>query len=238
MGDAERADEDLIPSIDALGVNDHLVVGEGYRFVKGRYMLLHDNLFDLTHLGYLHMNSFGGGSGAQNTVPKIETGPGFVRSVYTQLNVDVPPFHAKAIGYEGKADRIQGLTCYLPGIHVGGMVLTKPGKPDESIGSVLVLHGVTPATRHSSHYFFANGQDWSGDPEVSRKLFEFFRDVAVVEDAEATELVEEMIEKHGGRPDEILIKADNVCVTGRRQFERMIEADDAEPAVQPVGRRA
>ena len=88
MGDPALADESLIPSEDELGLGDgdHLIVSGGYNLVAGRYMLLHDNLFDLTHVGYLHMPSFGSGGGAQDTVPEVETGQNWVSSVYTQRN--------------------------------------------------------------------------------------------------------------------------------------------------------
>lgn len=75
MGDPERADEQLIPSADWLSLDDgvHTIASGGYRLVNSRYMLLHDNLFDLTHGGHLHAKSFGGGAGAQDTVPEIIT---------------------------------------------------------------------------------------------------------------------------------------------------------------------
>lgn len=233
MGEPELADESLIPAEDELFDGKHVMTAGGHRLLAGRYMLYHDNLFDLTHLGYLHKNSFGGGKGAQNTVPQVEAGPNKVRSIYTQLNVEIPEFHSQVIGYTGQVDRYEGLTCYLPGLHVGGMLLTEPGRPEAWVGSSKVYHGITPATRHTTHYFFASGLSWSQDPEDSRRQFDFIMNVVIEEDAQAARYIEEMIEKMGGRPSETLIRADKVCVTGRRAFEALIDKERA-PAETPA----
>lgn len=228
MGDPGNADSALIPTEAELFDGRHVMTSGGHRLLEGRYMLFHDNLFDLTHLGYLHQNSFGGGAGAQNTVPKVEIGPNKVSSLYTQLNVDIPEFHAQVIGYNGKVDRYEGLTCYLPGLHVGGMRLTKPGRANEWVGSSKVYHGITPATKGTTHYFFASGLSWSNDPADSKRQFDFIMDIVIEEDAAAASLIERMLGQLGSEwPCELLIRADNVCVVGRRAFERLISEERA-----------
>lgn len=229
MGDPDLADGSMIPAETELFDGRHEMTSGGHRLLEGRYMLFHDNLFDLTHLGYLHKESFGGGNGAQDTIPKIEIGQNKVGSRYTQLNVDIPEFHAQVIGYSGKVDRFEGLTCYLPSLHVGGMLLTKPGEPDEWVGSSRVYHGITPATTTTTHYFFASGLSWSSDPADSKQQFDFIMNVVIEEDARAAAYIEHMIGRLGGRPAEILIRADQVCVTGRRAFEALIAAETPAP---------
>ena len=233
MGDPALADKSLIPSEDDLGLSDgvHLISEGGYRLVSGRYMLLHDNLFDLTHVGYLHMPSFGGGGGAQDTVPEIKTGPNWVSGLHTQRNVDIPDFFSRLLDFEGKVDRFQGLKLFFPCVHTGGTHIHLPQRPDgtpgDCLGSLKVFHAVTPATRHSTHYFFAAGQSWSKDPEVSKRIFDYQKNRVIPEDIEATERVEQMIRMGGTKP-EVLVKADSVCMTGRRMFERMIRAEAPE----------
>lgn len=227
MGDPELADESMIPSEQILSLNDglHTIASGAHALVEGRYMLLHDNLFDLTHVGHLHAKSFGGGAGAQDTIPEIMTSPGIVGSLYTQRNVDCPPVHAAHIGYFGKIDRYQGLTCYLPCLHVGGQRFNKVGT-DEMLASVKVYHGITPATRHSTHYFLATGQTWSKDVAASQELLDYTVEVVLPEDIFATESIEQMVQKNGGRIDEILLRADKVCVTARRAMQALIDDDD------------
>ncbi|ANB71766.1 hypothetical protein [Paraburkholderia phytofirmans] len=73
MGDPAFADESLIPDHFDIGLSnpEYKCIGGWYKPVPGRYMLMHDNLFDLTHLGYLHRNTFGGGA---DEAPILGTG--------------------------------------------------------------------------------------------------------------------------------------------------------------------
>ncbi|MFM0178401.1 aromatic ring-hydroxylating dioxygenase subunit alpha [Paraburkholderia aspalathi] len=240
MGDPALADESLIPSEDELGLGDgdHLIVSGGYNLVAGRYMLLHDNLFDLTHVGYLHMPSFGSGGGAQDTVPEVKTGQNWVSSVYTQRNVDIPDFFSRFLNFSGKVDRVQGLKLFLPCLHVGGTQISLPqkadGTPGELLGSLRVYHAVTPATRHSTNYFFAAGQSWSSDRGVSQQLFDYQKNRVIPEDIMASEYIEEMIQKSRST-SEVLVRADAVCVTGRRMFEKMIHGEmTPNPVERPL----
>ena len=234
MGDPALADASLIPTEDELGLSasDHLMETGGYTLVAGRYMLLHDNLFDLTHIGYLHLPSIGAGGGEQDTVPETKTGTNWISSTYTQRDVEIPQHFSKMLDYTGKVDRVQGLKLFLPCLHMGGTQIFLPrseeGAQGKLLGSLRVYHGITPATRHSSHYFFSIGQSWSDDPAVSRQMFENNRRTTGREDAMATEYIEEMIQRNQGRVSEVLLKADIACVMGRRMFERMIR-DEMSP---------
>jgi hypothetical protein len=44
----------------------------------------------------------------------------------------------------------------------------------------------------------------------------------LLEDVFATENIERMIQHCNGRPGELLLRADEVCVRGRRMFEKLI----------------
>ncbi|MBV8137792.1 MAG: Rieske 2Fe-2S domain-containing protein, partial [Deltaproteobacteria bacterium] len=58
MGDADRADEELIP--DFVGIDDpRWVMHPGRMDYKANYTLINDNLLDLSHIGFLHTNSLG-----------------------------------------------------------------------------------------------------------------------------------------------------------------------------------
>ncbi|KKC23930.1 aromatic ring-hydroxylating dioxygenase subunit alpha [Sphingomonas sp. SRS2] len=233
MGDPDLADESMIPSLEELALegSSYTIASGGYSLVNARAMLLHDNLFDLTHIGYLHAPSFGSGGGALDTVPRVTQGDDWIDTQYVQLGVPMPDFHARLTGYEGLVDRYQGLKLYLPGLHVGGSAFYRPtgieNQKGELIGSVQVYHGITPATRHSTNYFFATGQTMTKDPAVCQATLDYAMRSIIPEDAFATQEIEEMIERSGGRPSEILLKADRACVMGRRLFEKMIAAEHA-----------
>ena len=192
-------------------------------------MLLHDNLFDLTHIGYLHKDTFGEGAEADQ-IPLHASRPGWVESHSEQPDIPCPPFFAAMLGFDGQVTRHFGLRLHLPCLHVGGddiFAVGPDGTPGEKLGSFSVYHGVTPATRHSAHYFGAIGHDWPhADPDHAAKVAARLIP-ALEEDISAARYFEEMIAKVGGRPSELLLRADNVCVLGRREFERLIRAEHA-----------
>ena len=110
MGDPALADESLIPDHFDIGLTDprYKTAGDIYHFVNGRYMLLHDNLFDLTHIGYLHKDTFGEGAEADQ-VPLQASGEGWIESRFEQPDIACPPFFSAMVGYEGQVTRHFGL---------------------------------------------------------------------------------------------------------------------------------
>lgn len=234
-GDPALADEALIPDHHAIGLTDprYGIAGDVYHFVDARYMLLHDNLFDLTHIGFLHKDTFGEGASAEEP-PVFGSGENWIESRFEQADIPCPPYFAALLGHEGRIARRFGLRLYLPCLHVGGDdISTLSG---EHLGSLRVYHGVTPATQTSSHYFWAVGHDWAHpDPDHARNIATGLLP-ALAEDVSAAHHVEAMIAKVGPRPSELLLKADNVCVLGRRAFEALIRAEQAEETMTIKGK--
>lgn len=233
-GDPALADESLIPDHHAIGLTDPDFenAGDIYHFVPGRFMLLHDNLFDLTHLGYLHQDTFGKGAEADQ-VPEYASGPDWIESRFIQTDIACPPFFAAMIGDQGQVTRSFGLRLHMPCLHVGGEDLFAAGDDPASATPTArfrVYHAVTPATRTTTHYFWATGHDWHGPDQARAADIAEGLQPALREDADAAALVEEMIAKTGGRPSELLLRADNVCVLGRRLFEKYIRDEQAVDA--------
>ncbi len=228
-GDPALADESLIPDHFAIGLTDpqNTCMPGCYHHVPGRYMLLHDNLFDLTHIEFLHAASFGEGT-KSDTVPTHSEGPGWLGSRHDQSDIATPPFLAHVVDYTGNIDRTFGLTLALPCLHWGSDDLfarQAGGSRGELLGSLKIFHAVTPATKTSCHYFFALGHGWS---HLGRDFLEGLAGAVVPgiqEDVFAVTEIEKMIGHAGGNPGEILLKADHVCVRGRRLFEKMIAAE-------------
>jgi vanillate O-demethylase monooxygenase subunit len=228
-GNPALADESLIPDHYALGLTDpaYRAHGDWYHLIPGRYMLMHDNLFDLTHLPHLHRNSLG--ALAETKPSCVEQGPGWISSSFDYLDTDPPEYARRNYGYEGKVDRRASVKLLFPGIHVADEEYRKAmpeGQLGELIGGTRHFHAITPATRTTCHYYFAGASlATAADPEWHVKST-----VAVyptlAEDISATDYIEAMIQKKGGDlPPEILLRADATCVRGRRMFEDAIRAE-------------
>ena len=235
-GDPELADESLIPDHHALGLTDPAIRTTlvCYHEVPGRYTLLHDNLMDLTHIQFLHKDTFGAGT-TSDQVPGHSEGPNWVASHFEQNGIDVPPLLQPILNLDGKVDRLFGLKFMAPCLHFGSddiYTLTDDGSRDTCIGAVRIIHAVTPATKTSCHYWFAVGHSWTHLPEAFDGMFAGKLAPGIEEDAYATAEIEKMVQHKHGHPGELLLKADHVAVRGRRILEKIIRAEQngATPA--------
>lgn len=231
-GDPERADPSLIPDHEEIGLTskDFQVDGGSYHAVPGRYMLMHDNLFDLTHFPYLHRTSIGSGdfAAARET---SDGGPGWLSTQFKFEDIGCPPFFADIFNYHGLVDRLFGMKLFLPCLHVGYddffRAASTKDRPGEMLGRLKVYHAITPATKHSAHYFFANGRTFKRDDAAfGRAMLEGLNKV-IDEDMDATREIESMLGKVEQLPGEFLLRADKTCVLGRRRFEEIIRAEQA-----------
>ncbi len=234
-GDPALADESLIPDHFEMGLTDpsFRCAGDAYNLVPGRYMLMHDNLFDLTHISYLHLDTFGGGGGGADQIPVLTEGPNWIESRFIQSDIDCPVYFAQMMNYHGRVNRTFGLRLFMPCLHYGAdssYRVNADGSNSEMIGSLRIFHAITPATRTTAHYFFAAGHSWADEDPASAENIVAGLQPALQEDISASRYIEKMIEHCGGRPSELLLRADNVCARGRRMFEKMIREELAGAA--------
>ncbi|MCE3256571.1 MAG: aromatic ring-hydroxylating dioxygenase subunit alpha [Nitrobacter vulgaris] len=152
MGDPKKAREsDIVdyPSEEAASWRAH----HDRLYVKANYVMLLENLMDLSHLAYLHKNSLG--STPEDTA-KADMN---VQSVFEY----VAP--SSIIKFSGAVET----GTYDQGNRSGGHL-------------VRVLHSITPETEKSSHYFFysANGSvESDAAPEgAHRSVSEIFKEDA------------------------------------------------------------
>lgn len=230
-GDPALADESMIPDHEAAGLSDpsYTVATADRVHVPGRYHLMHDNLFDLTHLAYLHQSTIGaGGADICNVQEKRAHQDDWISSERVAQDVPCPPYFETAFQYKGGVRRRFGMKLHLPCLHVGFDDFSKPD--GEKLGNVRVYHAITPATKHTAHYFFALGRDFATEDEGLTQAMMAGIMPTIEEDMFATQEIERIIQGLGEAPPEILIRADATCVQGRRLFEAMIRREkDPEP---------
>jgi vanillate O-demethylase monooxygenase subunit len=229
MGDPALADDSLIPDHHAVGLTDpEYQVDPGTYFeVPGRYMLMHDNLFDLTHLGFLHRDSIGAGDFSE--VEELrDVGDTWISSAREFRDIECPQFYADIFGYHGRIDRDFGMKLHMPCLHAGYDHFYRAGdhSPEGTLGKVSVYHVITPATRHTAHYFFAAGRTFMKDDAGFGAGMLTGLQAVIEEDLFATREIERMIQAQGDTlPDEMLLAADATCVRGRRLFTAMIDRE-------------
>lgn len=174
MGDAEKADVSLIvdyPPIDDVEwprANDML-------HLKASYIMVLENLMDLSHLSYLHRSSIGSSeedsANASMEVAKTDRGMRFMRIM---RDADAPAMWRKRYPIGEKVDRWSDFEFVAPccilqysgGVNAGEYDRGKR----EGYHLVRTLHAVTPETERSCFYFFnkADGFDRFEDPGKPR----------------------------------------------------------------------
>lgn len=231
MGDAELANPADI--IDYPFNDDHAKWPHkhGFYHIKASYMLMVDNLMDLTHLGYVHGSTIGGNPmthvKALMDIHKDEDSVGYTRWMLDSIP---PPTYSKAVPFKGRVDRWQEFKFVPPSnvVQWSGAVDAGTGAREhgnrEGGFSLRIFHGLTPETDKTCFYFYtpANGyrQD---DPTATDQLLHEIS-VAFLEDKLICEAQQERLDEFG---EEALVDivSDAVRVQLRRIIERHMEKD-------------
>lgn len=229
VGDPALADPALLPPLAETGLDG----SEGlittpliFREVACRYQLLNDNLFDLSHLGFLHGNSIGTRENS-STPEELDKRPGYVASIRRITDAPVPPtlWQRDVYGLE-RIDRAMGMASYPPGFHAGTTEVRVPASHPSRGGELLswtrVYHCITPSTPRTSLYHFAIGMPPGADPEAMKAAL----DPVIDEDVFASEEIEKIIDLYDGDPPpELMVRSDHNAVEGRRMIAAMMAAE-------------
>ena len=230
LGNPALADPALIT--DFHWTDDHDWRAKGERLdLEGNYLLLVDNLLDLSHLTFIHATTLGTDAIAE-TPMKAERGERMVRVTRWIMDSPAPPFFAKAGGFTGNIDRWQIIEFTPPSfvrLDVGGALAgTGAREGDRSQGITMRnLNAITPETETTTHYFWAQAHDFGiDDPKMTELLFQNVH-TAFLEDLEIIKAQQETIDTDPGAPT-IDVSADGGGIQARRMVERLIDAEAGE----------
>ena len=237
MGDSTLADPTKIVDFPYHNDSAHWPNKHAVYPINGNYMLMVDNLMDLTHLGYLHARTVGGNPGAHveadmKTV-RTPTGLKFTRWMRNSLP---PPSYVKAAGFQGRVDRCQEFEFVAPNTILQWTGATDAGTATDNPQrgfrfQFRLFHGLTPETETSCFYFWsaANGYR-QNNPEATEQLY---REIAptFLEDKEMVEAQQRRLDELGeqGLVD---IASDANRMHMRRMVERLIVGEQSAAAVQ------
>lgn len=232
MGDPALADPGLIPDHGEIGLEDSdAVTDDGfYEQVDCRYQLVHDNLMDLSHVGFLHFNTLGGGSEGSASAPVVETeGQRWMAGERELKDIATPPHFARFFGYDGQCDRVIGQRFYMPSLHHGWDDYRFPQghrHAGESFGKLQVYHGITPARRNSTHYFFATARDFGREAQDEMRAA---TSAVIQEDVWCLSHLERLLKAYGANiPPEFSARADRQQLLARHRLEQMCVSERAD----------
>jgi phenylpropionate dioxygenase-like ring-hydroxylating dioxygenase large terminal subunit len=238
MGDPALANPDLIEDFHWMDDPDWRFQGERLD-LKGHYLLIVENLLDLTHLQFVHPTTLGTQAIAAAPI-KTERDNNRVRVTRWMLDHPAPPFFQKAggIGPDEPVDRWQIIDYTPPAfvrLDVGcARAGTGARDGDRSRGiSMRNLNAITPETETTTHYFWAQAHNFRiDDPSVTELIFRqvhtaFLEDLAVIEAQQA------IINAYGERlPAAIDFNQDAGGIQARRIVEMVLAAERSTTATR------
>ncbi|MDR7157181.1 vanillate O-demethylase monooxygenase subunit [Sphingobium xenophagum] len=227
MGDAEVADDALIPDFGFIdeGPEDGLFVGRLH--TKGNYLLMVDNILDLSHSDFLHP-LLGTGEAVASQRPAIkETNRGFRISWEWSAS---KPMQFFQIGMpdvdlaDGWID-IDWEPASAMKLHAGS---TPSGAHRADGVSINAMHFMTPESEFKTHYFYAVRRDYmNADAEQNTLFATATRQAFATEDSPMIEAVQEYM----GTSDlwslkPAVLSSDIGGVRARRWIDKVIKAEN------------
>lgn len=169
MGDADKADEALIPDFGWLQDPKWEAV-KGYAHAEGHYELYSDNILDLSHANFVHpaLASNAWTIGNRRFWQDGDT----VWAEYVRLDDYLSEGISAILGTQGKK---QDFWCQVRWSVPGTLFLDfragPVGTPVEQMTALPSLHAFTPETADSTHYWWATARDFAvGDAGFSKAM--------------------------------------------------------------------
>jgi len=223
MGDPARADESLIPHF--VGIDDPAwVMKPGRMDYDANYVLINDNLLDLSHIAFLHNRTLGAALTPEGTMRPTVTR--LERCVRIENWLIGKPSQMITSIAGIKTNIRQTYEFVVPGVFLltadfypeGTMDRFPDRKPDrvEPIHRQFTCQAVTPITADRTCYFFAYGP-WNREPELCEAFYQLGLK-AFNEDRAMIEAQQRNIKRAGN--DKMLTA---VMDSGVSQFRRMMD---------------
>lgn len=163
MGDPARADQNLIPPVIGLDVPGWHT-GHGFVDYAAEAALVNNNLLDLSHIPFIHANSFDVGASYADERPDVQQIAGGLR--INRWTVDTKGSAVERA--ENLVDHFVTYDYYLPGILVmwtgyfpqGTAKALGTARPDfsQAIGGVNnTSHAITPMTKGRCRFHYLSG---------------------------------------------------------------------------------
>ncbi|MBE1488530.1 aromatic ring-hydroxylating dioxygenase subunit alpha [Plantactinospora soyae] len=237
IGDRAKADPTTIPRAPWLADPNYTTVC-GMEPLNARYMLLVDNLMDLSHETYLHGGYIGTPEVAETPIQtEVDEDSG---TVYVSRHMDdaaCPPFYAKSTGIEGRITRWQDIEYHPPCLYVLHSRIAPQGVyppaegPDDQAFHVEVVYGITPSTENTTYDFWAVARDFALDDAQVSDFLQSNNHTVVMQDVTALNLLEQVIATEADGYQELSINIDTGGLAARRILKRMAERSRPEGAV-------
>lgn len=237
MGDPARAAVCTPPTEHWMLADSSWAASRSYLKVASNYVFLHENLLDLSHLTFLHANTFGTPDYAFAPY-ETHIGADVIEVKRAVQPTRLPPVYAEPLGLTGvDAARIVTSTYRTPGLSISAVVLRDLTKPEATREDhhIRTAQLVTPCDRDHVHYHFVVARDFATDSE---EVTDFILKSILAAFAEDVFALESIAKTRQLDPDthfrEFSVATDRAGVTLRRWLLKGALADREPPAREPA----
>lgn len=177
--------------------------GDVYHY-DAPYQLVHNNLLDLSHLGYVHLKTIGGNAAIHmNAKMEVMQEGSSVRVVRHMLDSAPPPTYSAAYPFGESIDRWQEIVFYPSHLEIwtGAVDHNSESVDDPNRGGFHMrgFHGLTPETEESCFYMWTMASNPSSNvEEVMQKVIDQTR-YTFDEDKEVIEAQYQNMKRFGGK---------------------------------------
>lgn len=231
---AGAADESRLPDLAHLE-DPAFRTMRGYYHVEGSYLLMQENLHDLSHVAYLHRETFQVDERFHENPTEVEmTDRGAVAKrthLYDQASF-LPPGVLQSMG-DSPIWRTDWGVSPSPGIHEA-LIHTGKGEnegDDDAPKVQFIMHFLTPQTMTTCHYWWAVSLDHGTDEDMFFEMAPQMFKAGFEEDVTAMKHMQELLTAHPAGFDESHFGSDKHGMMFRRVVQQWVNEEHGEPAV-------
>lgn len=230
FGDVEAADPGLVPDMGFLDVLPATAIAHDYMAVRSNWLLVVDNLLDLTHSDYVHPAFGDFVTGSDMSV--VDKGDG-VKARWLAKGVETPHIYQSKVHSETCDIWLEADLLMPSNIVVGTGAMEPGGEPQWAQWSI---HHLTPETATTSHYFFAFARDFdTANAEFTAMLKTIGTGAFVNEDKPILEAQQERIgDKSLFALNPLVLPSDKAAVLARRKLQRLMQSQEVAETAPPV----
>jgi len=236
MGDGP-ADESKIPDFSVMEDGDELVRGRDYIKIDANYLLLADNLLDLTHANYLHEGILGlpAHSDAKITVEQRSNSRLYTGRI--MKNVPIARLHDLLFRRDGEPiDMWNDITWDAPGCLILTHGFARPDQPKTEGFEFRAVHLLTPESETATHYLYGIARPpVHDDSDVQKEVAETRRYVFEEQDKVVLEAQQRMFESgRGSSMKPVMLPIDAASMRMRRLLDALIASERNDMAAVGV----
>ncbi|MEO0032518.1 MAG: hypothetical protein RIS94_2276 [Pseudomonadota bacterium] len=217
-GDPELADEGAIP--DFAFIDAGAPVQRAQYVMNVNYQLIADNLLDLSHAEFLHVESFGtNGSLFSHGTQTVEQDPtGAIWNKWDMTGAPPPGWAAPMLDDGTRVDQALHIRWHAPASLALFIEMRATGSSDPLVPPMANPHILTPETESATHYFFTHEPGPEAEA-MARRVFLEEDEPMISAQAEA------MGETDFWDMRPLILASDKAAILARRKLMQMRKAE-------------